>query len=144
MVDAAVDPFRPPPLGLLLMLDSSRFELAADYPEFYHGQDSQQTDAMEANMTEESQSTSKPETLRDRVQSVLELMRPMIQEDDGDIELIDVTPEGLVQIRFMGACIDCPSSANTLHNGIERMLKERVPEVTGVEATEPESKSRKS
>ena len=73
--------------------------------------------------------------LTERVKGVLELMRPMIQEDDGDIELVEVTPEGVVRIRFMGACIDCPSSANTLHNGIERMLKQRVPEVSGVEAT---------
>ena len=73
--------------------------------------------------------------LTERVKGVLELMRPMIQEDDGDIELVEVTSEGVVRIRFMGACIDCPSSANTLHNGIERMLKQRVPEVSGVEAT---------
>ncbi|MEE2682238.1 MAG: NifU family protein [Planctomycetota bacterium] len=87
-------------------------------------------------MSEDSANQGEHAELSERVKAVLELMRPMIQEDDGDIELVEVTPEGLVRIRFMGACIDCPSSANTLHNGIERMLKQRVPEVSGVEATD--------
>ena len=69
-----------------------------------------------------------------RVRDVLELMRPMIQEDDGDIEFVEVTDEGLVRIRFLGACVGCPSSSHTLHQGIERLLKERIKEVTGVEA----------
>ena len=95
-------------------------------------------------MTHDPTASSDSESLSARVRDVLELMRPMIQEDDGDIELVEVTPEGVVRIRFMGARIDCPSSANTLHNGIERMLKQRVPEVTGVEATDPDEKSKKS
>ena len=86
-------------------------------------------------MSEHPSNQDQQGDLAERVKGVLELMRPMIQEDDGDIELVEVTPEGVVRIRFMGACIDCPSSANTLHNGIERMLKQRVPEVSGVEAT---------
>ena len=72
--------------------------------------------------------------LETRVRDVLELMRPMIQEDDGDIEFVEVTKEGVVRIRFLGACIGCPSSSHTLHQGIERLLKERIQEVTGVEA----------
>ena len=75
-------------------------------------------------------------TLSERVITVLELMRPSIKEDGGDIELVKVTDEGLVTIRFLGACIGCPSSSHTLHQGIERLLKERVPEVTGVKAIE--------
>ena len=74
--------------------------------------------------------------LATRVRDVLELMRPMIQEDDGDIEFLEVTDEGLVRIRFLGACVGCPSSSHTLHQGIERLLKERIEEVTGVEAQE--------
>ena len=74
--------------------------------------------------------------LATRVRDVLELMRPMIQEDDGDIEFVEVTDEGLVRIRFLGACVGCPSSSHTLHQGIERLLKERIEEVTGVEAQE--------
>ena len=95
-------------------------------------------------MTEDSTTTSDSDSISTRVRDVLEMMRPMIQEDDGDIELVEVTSEGVVRIRFMGACVNCPSSANTLHNGIERMLKQRVPEVTGVEATDPDEKSKKS
>ena len=75
-----------------------------------------------------------PIELETRVRDVLELMRPMIQEDDGDIEFVEVTDEGVVRIRFLGACVGCPSSSHALHQGIERLLKERIEEVTGVEA----------
>ncbi|MCH2145909.1 MAG: NifU family protein [Phycisphaerales bacterium] len=74
--------------------------------------------------------------LQSRVGGVLELMRPAIKEDGGDVELVDISPDGVVKIRFLGACIGCPSSSHTLHQGIERLLKERVPEVTGVTAIE--------
>ena len=88
-------------------------------------------------MAEENSNADKNSgELATRVRDVLELMRPMIQEDDGDIEFVEVTAEGLVRIRFLGACIGCPSSSHTLHQGIERLLKERIQEVTGVEAQE--------
>ena len=80
-------------------------------------------------MTPATQATA---PLRDRVQSVINLIRPAVQADGGDIELVDVTPEGVVQIRFHGACNGCPSSTMTLHMGIERNLRESVPEVTQV------------
>lgn len=73
-------------------------------------------------------------TVRDRVQGVINLIRPSVQADGGDIELVDVAPDGLVQIRFHGACHGCPSSNMTLHDGIQRNLRERVPEVTRVVA----------
>ena len=73
-------------------------------------------------------------TLKERVQGVLNLIRPAVQADGGDIELVDVTPDCIVQIRFHGACHGCPSSSMTLHQGIERNLRERVPEVTSVVA----------
>jgi Fe-S cluster biogenesis protein NfuA len=73
-------------------------------------------------------------TVRDRVQGVINLIRPSVQADGGDIELVDVAPDGLVQIRFHGACHGCPSSSMTLHDGIQRNLRERVPEVTRVVA----------
>jgi Fe-S cluster biogenesis protein NfuA len=72
------------------------------------------------------------ETTKERVQSVINLIRPAVQADGGDIELVDVTGQGVVQIRFHGACHGCPSSTMTLHMGIERNLRERVPEVTQV------------
>ena len=70
--------------------------------------------------------------IRERVQSVINLIRPAVQADGGDIELVDVSPQGVVQIRFHGACHGCPSSTMTLQMGIERNLRERVPEVTQV------------
>jgi Fe-S cluster biogenesis protein NfuA len=71
-------------------------------------------------------------TVRDRVQGVINLIRPSVQADGGDIELVNVAEDGIVQIRFHGACHGCPSSNLTLHHGIERNLRDRVPEVTRV------------
>ena len=71
-------------------------------------------------------------TIHERVQGVINLIRPAVQADGGDIELVNVAPDGVVQIRFHGACLGCPSSNLTLHMGIERNLRDRVPEVTRV------------
>ena len=71
-------------------------------------------------------------SVRERVQGVLNLIRPAVQADGGDIELVDVADDGVVQVRFHGACHGCPSSSLTLQHGIERNLRERVPEVTRV------------
>jgi Fe-S cluster biogenesis protein NfuA len=78
-----------------------------------------------------SKPTKEP-SVRERVQNVIDLIRPAVQADGGDIELVDVTGEGIVQIRFHGACHGCPSSHMTLHAGIEKNLRERIPEVTQV------------
>jgi len=72
--------------------------------------------------------------LKDRVQEVLDLIRPAVQSDGGDLELVDIDAEGNVLIRFHGACVGCPSSAITLQAGIERNLKQLVPGVTAVKA----------
>ena len=74
----------------------------------------------------------KEKPLRDRVAAVLEKIRPLVQADGGDVELVDVDDEGVVSVRLKGACIGCPSAAITLTLGIERTLKEQVPEVTRV------------
>jgi len=71
--------------------------------------------------------------LRDRVAAVIERIRPAVQADGGDIELVNVTDAGRASIRFHGACVGCPSSAVTLYHGIERTLRDRVPDVTGVD-----------
>ncbi len=71
-------------------------------------------------------------SVRDKVQGVINLIRPAVQADGGDIELVDVSGEGVVQIRFHGACHGCPSSTMTLQMGIERNLREKIPEVTSV------------
>jgi Fe-S cluster biogenesis protein NfuA len=70
----------------------------------------------------------------DRVARVIKLIRPAVQADGGDVELVDVTNEGVVQIRLHGACVGCPSSMITLQVGIERNLKAHIPEVTKVQA----------
>ena len=74
----------------------------------------------------------KDRTLRERVAAVIDLIRPAIQADGGDVELIEVSDEGVVQVRLHGACIGCPSSTMTLTMGIERQVKAQVPEVTAV------------
>ena len=71
--------------------------------------------------------------LHDRVSEVVERIRPAVQADGGDVELVDVTDAGVVHIRLHGACVGCPSSTMTLHGGIERSLRQRIPEVTRVE-----------
>lgn len=72
--------------------------------------------------------------VHDKVAKVLNLIRPAVQSDGGDLELVDVTAEGIVRIRLHGACVGCPSSTMTLQVGIERNLRAHVPEVRGVEA----------
>jgi Fe-S cluster biogenesis protein NfuA len=67
------------------------------------------------------------------VEKVLARIRPAIQSDGGDLELVEVTPDGIVRVRLHGACVGCPSSSMTLQMGIERNLREKVPEVQAVE-----------
>lgn len=71
-----------------------------------------------------------------RVQEVIELIRPSIQLDGGDIELVSVNADGVVSIRFLGECIGCPSSDMTLQHGIEKRLMERIKEVCAVKVTD--------
>jgi Fe-S cluster biogenesis protein NfuA len=73
-------------------------------------------------------------TVTERVQKVLSLIRPAVQADGGDLELVEVTPEGVARIRLLGACVGCPSSSVTLQVGIERNLKNHVPEIKRVES----------
>lgn len=70
--------------------------------------------------------------LGDRVSTVLERLRPMLRNDGGDIELLGIDKHGVVRVRLLGACVGCPSSSMTLTMGIERNLRELVPEVTRV------------
>ena len=67
---------------------------------------------------------------------VINLIRPAVQADGGDVEVVDVTPEGVVQIRLHGACVGCPSSTITLQMGIERNLREHIPGITAVQAVD--------
>lgn len=71
-------------------------------------------------------------SVEERVQEVLDKLRPFIQRDGGDVELVEIE-DGIVRVRLLGACGSCPSSTITLKAGIERALMEEVPEVKEVE-----------
>ncbi len=79
---------------------------------------------------DEGSKDSKP--LYDRVAAVCDKIRPMLQADGGDLELVDVDDEGVVSVRLRGACVGCPSASVTLTLGVERHLKEQIPEVKRV------------
>ncbi|MGD0586474.1 MAG: NifU family protein [Oryzomonas sp.] len=70
--------------------------------------------------------------MREEVEKVLEMVRPGLQADGGDVELVEVTDDGIVKVRLKGACGSCPMSTMTLKMGIERAMKEKVPGVTEV------------
>lgn len=72
--------------------------------------------------------------MKEKVEKALKDIRPNLQADGGDIELVDVTPEGIVKVKLTGACAGCPMSQLTLTQGIERHLKKEVPEIQNVEA----------
>lgn len=71
--------------------------------------------------------------MRKKVEEVLNLIRPALEADGGNVELVDIV-DGVVQVRLLGACGGCPMSQVTLSQGIEKALKERIPEVVRVEA----------
>lgn len=70
--------------------------------------------------------------MREQVEEALKLIRPQLQADGGDIELVDVDQEGNVKVKLMGTCQGCPMSQMTLAWGVERVLKQKVPGVTHV------------
>ncbi|HKY14738.1 MAG TPA: NifU family protein [Microthrixaceae bacterium] len=71
--------------------------------------------------------------MREQVLEVIEIIRPAIQADGGDIELVEIDePSGVVTVELTGACVSCPASTVTMKAGIERIMKDRVPGVTSV------------
>lgn len=72
--------------------------------------------------------------MEEKVRVALDKVRPALQADGGDVELVEVTPEGVVKVKLIGACAGCPMSQMTLKMGIEKLLKEEVPEIREVEA----------
>jgi Fe-S cluster biogenesis protein NfuA len=72
--------------------------------------------------------------MKEEVQAALDIIRPQLQADGGDAEIVEITDEGVVKLRLKGACGGCPMSQMTLKMGIERVLKERVPAVKSVES----------
>ncbi len=73
-------------------------------------------------------------TLEDRIQQVLDEYRPTLYMDGGDVQVLRIDDKGIVHLKMMGACIDCPISLLTMRLGIQRLLKEHFSEVKGVNA----------
>lgn len=71
-----------------------------------------------------------------KVQEALEQLRPFLEADGGNMELIDITDEGVVQVKLMGACKDCSMSEMTLKAGLEEAIKKAAPEIVRVDAVD--------
>jgi Fe-S cluster biogenesis protein NfuA len=71
--------------------------------------------------------------MKEKVAKVLDEIRPGLQADGGDVELVDVTDNGIVKVKLTGACAGCPMSTMTLKMAIEKRLKDKIPEVKAVE-----------
>ncbi len=71
--------------------------------------------------------------MKERVEEAIKKIRPMLQADGGDVEVVDVE-DGVVKVRLKGACAGCPMSQMTIKNGVEKLLKEEIPEVVSVES----------
>ena len=90
-------------------------------------------------MTDQTQKTENigaASDLRERVEAALDIVRPSLQRDGGDIELLDVV-EGVAKVKLQGACAGCPMSQMTLAWGVEQTLKKEVPEIVRVETDQP-------
>ncbi len=74
------------------------------------------------------------DVLFEKVEKALETIRPYLNADGGDVQLVKVTPEGIVEVKLIGACTDCPMSQMTLRAGVERALIKEVPGIRRVEA----------
>jgi len=72
--------------------------------------------------------------MKEKIEAALAKIRPNLQADGGDVELVEVTADGVVKLKLKGACGCCPMSQMTLKNGIERLLKQAVPEIKEVVA----------
>ena len=72
--------------------------------------------------------------MKDEVQKVIDTIRPSLQADGGDVELVDVSEDGIVKVKLTGACQGCPMSQMTLKMGIEKMIKKQIPDIKEVVA----------
>jgi len=83
------------------------------------------------------------ETLENEVNKALDQLRPFLEQDGGDMELVEITEDKVVRVRLLGACRDCSMSEMTMKAGLEEAVKKAAPEVTRVEAVdEPEKVSK--
>ncbi len=74
--------------------------------------------------------------MQTKVESALALIRPLLQQDGGDIELVEITPDNIVKVRLLGQCSGCPKSGQTLKNIVTKTLVKTVPGVRNVEAVQ--------
>ncbi len=72
--------------------------------------------------------------MRDEILKALESIKPFLQADNGDVELVDISEDGIVKVRLLGECKDCPMSVLTLRAGIERSLMRQVPGIKRIES----------
>jgi len=70
--------------------------------------------------------------MKEEVQKAIDLIRPSLQADGGDVELVDVSSDGIVKVKLTGACRGCPMSQMTLKMGIEKMIKKQIPAIKEV------------
>jgi Fe-S cluster biogenesis protein NfuA len=71
---------------------------------------------------------------QNKVEQVLETVRPYLRADEGDVELVKINDNGVIELKLLGACADCPLSMMTLRAGIERVLMKEIPEIKRVES----------
>jgi len=83
-------------------------------------------------MTEQAETAQT--AMKEKVEAALAQVRPMLQRDGGDVELVEITDDGIAKVRLQGACQGCPMAQMTLQMGIERVLKEMVPDIKSVQA----------
>jgi len=83
-------------------------------------------------MTEQAETAQT--AVKEKVEAALAQVRPMLQRDGGDVELVEITDDGIAKVRLQGACQGCPMAQVTLQMGIERVLKEMVPDIKSVQA----------
>ena len=79
--------------------------------------------------------------MKEKVEAALQKVRPMLQADGGDVELVEITADGIVKVRLKGACVGCPMRQMTLTHGITRFIKKNVPEIKDVQAVEDEEQN---
>jgi Fe-S cluster biogenesis protein NfuA len=75
-------------------------------------------------------------SIQERVTEVIDMIRPRLQNDGGDIALVAIDPDNTVKVRLQGACRGCPGAMMTLKMGVERLMKQQVPEVKEVVAVQ--------
>jgi len=79
--------------------------------------------------------------MKEQVEKAIEEVRPHLQADGGDVELVEVTEDGVVKVRLKGACVGCPMRQMTLTHGITQFIKKKVPEIKEVQAVEDEEQA---